>query len=78
MFCLAEQISKAMQTGVNSAFMLITESYRRDNKTNTGCKMVTEEWRIFSSLSFGVHERGMISGGEPVQWGAIKDPSVLI
>lgn len=40
---------------------------REDNKTNIGWKMVT------SSLSFGVHERGMVYD----QWGAIKDPSAL-
>lgn len=85
--CLSEQMSKAALMWICTAvFMLITESHREDNRTNIGWKMVpsfVSYWKncessTASHLGFMSTVWCMISGGEPVQWGAIKDPSALI
>lgn len=66
--CLAEQISKSRGVDADN------RAPGEDNGTSIGCKTFSEELRIIDSLSFEVHERG----GEPVQWGAIKDVFALI
>lgn len=62
--CLAEQISKLVLMWVTAALMLITEKIMGQVY---GVKCLREELRLIVSLSFRVHERGVVYDQ---RWGA--------
>lgn len=81
--CLAEQISKTKANFFLFLYFLCwyQRSWEKITGQKRGGNMVTcriaTHWQPLIWGSW-MRCRGMISGGEPVRWGAIKDPSTLI